>query len=286
MFLCYNPPVVNPELGIRAPYLGEAAKLAGRLLREKIATIVFAQSRLTHRGPARDDQANDRGQDGRRRHRARVSRRLSPAAAARGRAGAARGRRAGRGRHQRPRARHRHRASGRAVLAGYPRHHRLPVAAVGPGRPPQRPVGGDPRGDQRPDGPVPRRSPRLSLRRVPRARADQSGEPVHPRQSPQVRRLRAAVRAGRGLRRPTSPSTSPRWRTRACSTAPAALSLDLGDLPRRPHLAAHRHLRQLPGHRHHRAGREADQAPPDHRRGGLEERLRHDLPEGDLHGGG
>jgi DEAD/DEAH box helicase domain-containing protein len=45
-FLCYNPPVVNPELGIRAPYLGEATRLALRFLREKIATIVFAQSRL------------------------------------------------------------------------------------------------------------------------------------------------------------------------------------------------------------------------------------------------
>jgi DEAD/DEAH box helicase domain-containing protein len=45
-FVCYNPPVVNPELGIRAPYLGEAAKLALRFLKEKIATIVFAQSRL------------------------------------------------------------------------------------------------------------------------------------------------------------------------------------------------------------------------------------------------
>src|SRR3989441_130981 len=46
-FLCYNPPVVNPELGIRAPYLGETAKLAIRLLRGKIATISFAQSRLS-----------------------------------------------------------------------------------------------------------------------------------------------------------------------------------------------------------------------------------------------
>ena len=45
-FLCYNPPVVNPELGIRVPYLGEATRIALRLLREKIATIVFAQSRL------------------------------------------------------------------------------------------------------------------------------------------------------------------------------------------------------------------------------------------------
>ena len=46
VFLCYNPPVVNPELGIRAPYLGEAARLATRLLKQKIATIAFAQSRL------------------------------------------------------------------------------------------------------------------------------------------------------------------------------------------------------------------------------------------------
>src|SRR4030095_10609726 len=47
LFLCYNPPVINPELGIRAPYLGEAAGLAIQLLKEKIATIVFAQSRLS-----------------------------------------------------------------------------------------------------------------------------------------------------------------------------------------------------------------------------------------------
>src|SRR5712664_4003067 len=46
IFVCYNPPVVNRELGIRAPYLGEAAKLADRFLKQKIATIVFAQSRL------------------------------------------------------------------------------------------------------------------------------------------------------------------------------------------------------------------------------------------------
>jgi DEAD/DEAH box helicase domain-containing protein len=47
LFLCYNPPVVNPELGIRAPYLGEAATIAVRFLRERIPTIVFAQSRLS-----------------------------------------------------------------------------------------------------------------------------------------------------------------------------------------------------------------------------------------------
>jgi DEAD/DEAH box helicase domain-containing protein len=46
LFVCYNPPVVNAELGIRAPYLGEAARLALRFLKERIPTIVFAQSRL------------------------------------------------------------------------------------------------------------------------------------------------------------------------------------------------------------------------------------------------
>src|SRR3989442_645935 len=35
-FVCYNPPVVNHELGIRAPYLGESAKLALRFLPERI----------------------------------------------------------------------------------------------------------------------------------------------------------------------------------------------------------------------------------------------------------
>ncbi len=47
LFAVYNPPVVNPELGIRAPYLGEASRIALRFLRERIPTIVFAQSRLS-----------------------------------------------------------------------------------------------------------------------------------------------------------------------------------------------------------------------------------------------
>src|SRR5712692_8668659 len=46
-FMVYNPPVINPELGIRAPYLGEASKLATRFLKRKVATIVFCQSRLS-----------------------------------------------------------------------------------------------------------------------------------------------------------------------------------------------------------------------------------------------
>src|SRR5205814_9252220 len=47
LFLCYNPPVRNPEVGIRPPDLADAARLALRFLRERIPTIVFAQSRLS-----------------------------------------------------------------------------------------------------------------------------------------------------------------------------------------------------------------------------------------------
>jgi DEAD/DEAH box helicase domain-containing protein len=42
----YNPPVVNAELGIRRPYLREAARLAIPFLRARVPTIVFAGSRL------------------------------------------------------------------------------------------------------------------------------------------------------------------------------------------------------------------------------------------------
>ena len=46
-FMVYNPPVINPDLGIRAPYLGEASRLASRFLKQQVATIVFCQSRLS-----------------------------------------------------------------------------------------------------------------------------------------------------------------------------------------------------------------------------------------------
>jgi len=47
LLVFYNPPVVNPELGIRRPYLKEAARLATVPLRARVPTIVFARSRLS-----------------------------------------------------------------------------------------------------------------------------------------------------------------------------------------------------------------------------------------------
>jgi DEAD/DEAH box helicase domain-containing protein len=44
-FFLYNPPVVNAELGIRASYVKQAVMLAADLVRAKVPTIVFGQSR-------------------------------------------------------------------------------------------------------------------------------------------------------------------------------------------------------------------------------------------------
>jgi DEAD/DEAH box helicase domain-containing protein len=44
MFL-FNPPVVNAELGIRASYVKQATRLAADLVRARVPTIVFGQSR-------------------------------------------------------------------------------------------------------------------------------------------------------------------------------------------------------------------------------------------------
>jgi DEAD/DEAH box helicase domain-containing protein len=44
-FFLYNPPVVNSELGIRASYVKQAVMLAADLVRARVPTIVFGQSR-------------------------------------------------------------------------------------------------------------------------------------------------------------------------------------------------------------------------------------------------
>jgi len=45
-FIFYNPPVVNKFLGIRRSYVNEARSVASIFLKQKLQTIVFAQSRL------------------------------------------------------------------------------------------------------------------------------------------------------------------------------------------------------------------------------------------------
>lgn len=45
-FIFYNPPVVNPYLGIRRSYVNESRRVAAIFLEKKLQTIVFAPSRL------------------------------------------------------------------------------------------------------------------------------------------------------------------------------------------------------------------------------------------------
>ncbi len=45
-FLLYNPPVINPQLGIRKSAIKEASRLAASFLRHRVQTIVFAHFRL------------------------------------------------------------------------------------------------------------------------------------------------------------------------------------------------------------------------------------------------
>jgi DEAD/DEAH box helicase domain-containing protein len=46
LFVFYNPPMVNRNLGIRRSYLNESTRVAKELLERKLQTIVFANSRL------------------------------------------------------------------------------------------------------------------------------------------------------------------------------------------------------------------------------------------------
>ena len=46
LFVFYNPPMVNRNLGIRRRYINEATRVANEILARKLQTIVFANSRL------------------------------------------------------------------------------------------------------------------------------------------------------------------------------------------------------------------------------------------------
>ena len=46
LFVFYNPPMVNRNLGIRRSYINEATRVAKEILARKMQTIVFANSRL------------------------------------------------------------------------------------------------------------------------------------------------------------------------------------------------------------------------------------------------
>ena len=111
-------------------------------------------------------------------------------------------------------------------------------------------------------------APRIPVRDAARARAHESEQPVHPRQPPEVRRLRAAVRGRRAVRRAVVPEFLSALDTRGFCTRGGHWHWASETYP-----ADHMSLRTVTTDNFlvidTTRGREADEASPDHRRGGL-----------------
>src|SRR5438128_1523518 len=159
----------------------------------------------------------------------------------------ARGRGARRRLDERARARRGHRPPRRRGARRLSGRDRVALATGRTRRPAKRALGGPHGGDERAARPVHGHAPGVSLRNAARARARESEQPVHPREPPQVRRVRAAHRRGRAVRRArraAAPGGARRRGRPASRRAP--LALGVRDLPGRSHLAPHRHDRQRP----------------------------------------
>ena len=131
---------------------------------------------------------------------ARLSRRLSAHPAPGDRTRAARGQCDDRGLHQRAGAGHRHRTIGRLRALRLSGNHRQHLAA-GRARGSSRQREPADRGGQLGSaGSVHHPAPGVLLRAVAGVRADQPGQPLHPAEPRQVRRLRVALRGGRDVR--------------------------------------------------------------------------------------
>ena len=95
---------------------------------------------------------------------------------------------------------HRHRRARRLGHGRLSGHDRRDLAARRPRRPPDDAIGRGAGREQRADRSVHRPQPVVLLRRLARARADQSRQPAHPARSREVRGVRAAVRDRRAVR--------------------------------------------------------------------------------------
>ena len=154
-------------------------------------------------------QGRLRGRAGHARADPRLPRRLPAAAPARDREGTARRPGARRGLDQRARAGHRHRRARRVDHGRLSGHDCRHVAARGPRRPPRRAIRGGDGGVERAGRSVRGPAPVLLLRRLARARADQSGQPAHPG--------RITSSAPRSSCRSPPASSTAGWTCRRCS---------------------------------------------------------------------
>ena len=194
-FALVNPPVVNPQLGIRRSYVSETRRLAVEFLRRRLQVIVFAQSRLItevlttylkracRRFPGGSEAI--RGYRGDTYHSAAgtSSTGCVPAPCP----GSSR---------PTPSSWASTSARSMSCHGGLSGHDRSHVAAGRPGRSPEHTVGGDHGGQQRTDRPVHRAASGVFLRGHAGTRTHQPGQPPDLARPHQVRRLRVAVRAG------------------------------------------------------------------------------------------
>ena len=133
-FVCYNPPVVNPQLGIRRSYLNETRRLAKTFLSRGLQTIIFANSRLATEILVTYLQEDFTPGSSHAAGGARLPRRLPTAGAPGNRARLAQRPFARSGRDQRPRTRHRCGQPGRGIARCLPWDDRLHLAARRPCR--------------------------------------------------------------------------------------------------------------------------------------------------------
>jgi len=221
--MLWNPPVVNPDLGLRASARSQSNRIARLAIKAGLKTLVFAQSRtmvevLTKY--LKDVFDHDPRQAA---AHPRLPRRLPAERAPRRRARHARG----------PHRRHRqhlgagagrgHRLAGCRGAQRLSRLHRRHLATAGPRRTPAAGGAGHPGGQLRPARPVPGAASGVLRGRAARACAPARRPAADPARPHPLRRLRAALPARRDLRPGGLPGpTSNCWPKPACCTAKAA----------------------------------------------------------------
>ena len=196
LFVFYNPPMVNRNLGIRRSYLNETTRVAKELLARKLQTIVFANSRLhtevllTYLQQANPPAAGAAGAD------SRLSRRIFAGRAARNRARAARRARSRRGGDERAGTGHRYRLARCVRDGGICRIDCFHMAARRARGAAQRNVVRGAGGIVRAARSIHRAASRLFFRALAGARLRAAGQSRNSGESSEVRGVRAAALAG------------------------------------------------------------------------------------------
>ena len=219
LFVFYNPPMVNRNLGIRRSYLNETTRVAKELLARKLQTIVFANSRLhtevllTYLQQANPSAAGPAGAD------SRISRRIFAGRAPRNRARAARGPHSRSGGDERAGVGNRYRLARCLRDGGICGFDRVHVAARRTRRAPQRNFLRGAGGFLGAARSIYRAASGLFLRALARTRLRAAGQSRNPRESFEMRGVRTAAFARRTIWRAST------WRRSANASPKRAICI-------------------------------------------------------------